>query len=363
MNSIEIIRENYTIELEKPEIYVNNEARFRSGHMSHAMAQFSPRCFIDFNSNCSAVKDDGHSAYGWIEYRISRDNGKTYSDVYELPLSKQMFLDGKHTISVEKAVGCDDGTIVAFCMVNTLTAPYSCEPWGKPLIIVSNDEGETWSEAYEFTPYAGRIYDALYYKGTIYVVLFCNEYFIGKTAENVHRIYKSTDNGKTFEELCIPPIDGIGRSYASMLFDSEDTLHIYTYNINAECEMDHAISKDFGKTWILCKPCHLEKGIRNPQTALIDGVYILHGRAKQQEGFVFYSSENGYDWDEGYFLVYRPNSACFYSNNLNLSDENGNFLLVQYSDAYNPPDDPTVEVWFLKYARVNVMHLKLRIKK
>ena len=71
---------DYTVELETPEIFVNNEARGRSGHMTHAMAEFAPGCFIDFNSNCSNVRHDGHMPYGWVEYRISKDCGKSYSD-------------------------------------------------------------------------------------------------------------------------------------------------------------------------------------------------------------------------------------------------------------------------------------------
>ena len=68
-----IERENYAVEFEEPELYVDNKTRGRSGHMTHAMAEFAPGCFIDFNSNCSPVRWSGHSTYGWVEYRISKD--------------------------------------------------------------------------------------------------------------------------------------------------------------------------------------------------------------------------------------------------------------------------------------------------
>ena len=61
MSFREIVHETYTLAIEPPEMYVNNEARGRSGHMTHAMAEFKPGCFIDFNSNCSAIRWDGHS--------------------------------------------------------------------------------------------------------------------------------------------------------------------------------------------------------------------------------------------------------------------------------------------------------------
>ena len=350
MSFKEIIHTNYTVEIEEPEMYVDNESRGRSGHMSHALAEFAPGCFIDFNSNCSAVRWKGHSPYGWIEYRISRDSGKTYSDIQTLPYSKECFLDGIYMISVEKAVACDDGSIVAFCLRNDGTDFTCCEPWSTPMVVKSVDEGETWSQPMELSPYAGRIYDAAYYNGEIYVLHFCNEHFLGSKPEHQYRIYKSSNNGKTFEELSVIPFDTVGRGYGSILFDNEGTLHAYSYNQNAECEMDHAVSKDCGKTWTVCKPCYLKEGIRNPQTALVDGVYILHGRAKGFENFVLYTSEDATVWDEGTYLI-RKEGCCFYSNNLKLKDEKGNFLLIQYSDAYDGD------------CRVNVMHTKLRIKR
>ena len=114
-------RDGYTVELEQPTMFVDNQARNRSGHMTHAMTEFKPGCFIDFNSNCSALRIDGHVPCGWVEYRISEDAGKTYSDFYTLKYSFDSFLDAIHTISVEKAVTTDDGKIVAFCLRNDAT--------------------------------------------------------------------------------------------------------------------------------------------------------------------------------------------------------------------------------------------------
>ncbi len=37
-----IVRDGYTVELEEPELYVDNAARGRSSHMTHAMAEFAP---------------------------------------------------------------------------------------------------------------------------------------------------------------------------------------------------------------------------------------------------------------------------------------------------------------------------------
>ena len=347
----EIKHADYTVELEEPILYVDNESRKRSGHMTHAMTEFAPGCLIDFNANCSAERWLGHSPYGWIEYRISEDSGKTFSEIHTLPYSVESFLSGIYMISVEKAVTCDDGTIVAFCLRNDGTTFTCCEPWSTPTVITSPDGGKTWTDPVEYAPYPGRTYDALIHNGIIYVFHSCNENSIGSKPEHLYRVYTSADNGTTFQELSVVPFDPTGRVYCSFIFDKEDRLHAYAYNINAECEMDHAVSEDYGKTWTLCKPCYLENGIRNLQTALIDGVFVLHGRAKECKGLVVYTSENATDWDEGTIVIPSDGLPAFYSNNVNLRDEKGNFLLIQFSIPY--ANDP----------RVNVMHMNLRIKR
>jgi hypothetical protein len=87
----------------EPELYVDNQSRRRSGHMSHAMLEYEPGRIIAFNSNCSAVRCLGHSAFGWIEYRYSDDYGKTWSAIHDLPCSKEQFYDGVYTFSISDA--------------------------------------------------------------------------------------------------------------------------------------------------------------------------------------------------------------------------------------------------------------------
>ena len=137
-------RETYAVEISDSILYVDNESRGRSGHMTHAMVEFAPGKIIDFNSNCSAVKHAGHSTFGFVEYRISEDGGETFSEIFELPYSKKLFYDGIYNASVEKAVACDDGRIVAICLRNS--AINVCQPWDTPMVVTSDDGGITWSE-------------------------------------------------------------------------------------------------------------------------------------------------------------------------------------------------------------------------
>lgn len=344
-----IERDKYLVKLTDPELYVDNRARGRSGHMTHAMTEYSAGKIIVFNSSCSSVRANGHSAYGWVEYRISEDNGKTYSEVQTLPFSKEAFLDGVFTVSVEKSVICKDGSILAFCLRNTMLEPVCCEPWLTPMAVRSIDSGETWEEPFEVSQYAGRIYDALTIGDRILFLEFKNEHFIGTKQEHKYSIFASDDDGKNFYELAELPIDGMGRGYGSILYDNNGVLHAYAYNINNERYMDHAVSTNLGRTWENVEPCYLNRGIRNPQTALIDGVFILHGRGEKANGFVFYSSTDGCTWSEA-FLAGEKCGGCYYSNNLLLKENEKNVLLIQYS-----------EIW--ESSRVNIMHRMLEIEK
>lgn len=241
-----------------------------------------------------------------------------------------------HVISVEKAVACDDGTIVAICLRNCATS--LCQPWDTPMTASSTDGGKTWSEPKELCQYKGRVYDARYYNGVIYVLEFCNDGtgdFCGEKDEHLYRIFTSHDNGKSFEELCVVPFASTrGRGYGTMLFDDKGKLHVYAYNKGNEHNLDHIVSDDCGKTWGHSGTSYVGKGSRNPQTAIMDGVYILHARADKCSGFVVYSSEDGAVWDEGEYIVERK-ALCYYSNNIVLKDkENKNRLLIQYSDCY-----------------------------
>lgn len=348
----------HDIKLHEPIMYVNNEKRMRSGHVGHALCEFEQGKIIDFNSNTSYNRLCGHSSFGWMEYRISNDFGKTFGEICEFPYSKKMFLDGYFTAIVEKAVSRKDGVITAFCTLGSMLSENAFEPHDIPKVVRSTDGGKSWGQAFDFSPYKGRIFDAVEFDGDFYVLQFCNdakEKFWGTRDEHVYRIYKSTDNGQTFNELCVVPFKStLGRTYGNMIITEDKQLIVYAYNVNDQEKMDYCISNDMGKTWIKTGLSYLKQKIRNPQVGCLDGQYILHGRAGEDEhghgGFVLYTSKDGINWDDGKMLI-ENKSACFYSDNLTLKTPYGkNKMLVQYSENINDPGSD----WS---GRVNVMHL------
>jgi len=312
--------------------------------MSHALVEYAPGEVLAFNSNVSAVRLDGHSGFGWIEYRRSRDAGETWGESNDLEYSVHTFLDGETTVTLEKAVSPRENEIVAFCTRNTAYRPVCCEPWLTPYFVRSTDGGRTWSQEIELTSYNGRVYDALAHEGSCYVLEFCSDRFIGSLPQHQYKLFVMRPGEETFTELSTIPIDGLGRGYGALQLRPDGTLIAYAYNIDDEYHMDFAVSNDMGKTWARDGASLVAKGIRNPQTGHVNGTFVLHGRAGEGKGFVMYTSADGLEWDEG-FIIEPDKRSCYYSNNLTLPGPDGrDRLLVQYSDAYQG-------------ARVNVMHM------
>ena len=337
MNKEKIIKGKVrSLKLSEPILYIDNEARGRSGHMGHPMLNLGNGRIMDFNSNVSAVRCDGHSGFGWMEYRISEDYGDTFGDFNIVPYTKEILLDGMYSAIIEAAVACDNGAIVAVCNMFSQKNSVCCNPYGIPTFIRSRDMGKTWEEAKPLSNYEGRVYNARYHNGKIYVLEFCNREVVGETDSDVYRIFCSSDNGESFHELCVVPFNSTkGRFYGTMQFDNDGNFIVYTYNEKCETELDYAISKDGGNTWSETGVCYLAKKIRNPQVAILDGQFILHGReAGDINAFVLYTSEDGIVWDEGHRIVdYHP-ATSFYSNNVIVNKNGKNKLLVQYSQTY-----------------------------
>jgi hypothetical protein len=326
-------------------MFVDHQSKRRSGHMSHALVEYAQGCILSFYSNCSAVIEHGHTGYGWIEYKRTTDEGKTWSDPVVLDYSYNSLLDGLFNISCEKAVFTDNGVIVLFCLRNKKITRW--EPYLEPVVLRSFDEGATWSEPILFSDQRGRIMDAFYKDGVIYALEFCNDAEIkwtGNLPEHVYRMYVSTDDGLHFEERSILPFDTYGRHYGALEWLPDGGLIAYIYNEYDEFNLDCCISYDNGFTWGKPFNSFCAKRIRNPQVCSLNGLYFLHGRSGCNDpslpfNFVLYTSEDGVKWDDGVYLcVTQPGgwgNAGYYSNNCVTGRFGGaRRILIQASDPY-----------------------------
>lgn len=334
------------VQMAEPIVFVDNEARERSGHMSHAMTEFAPGKIVAFNSNCSKYRCLGHSAHGWLECAVSNDYGITWGERTVLQFSKDILDDGCITYSAEKAVTLPNGDVAVFLLVNTQNAEVCCDPWWyPPRVTISKDGCKTWCEPYTITNYPGRIYDVMVHDGAVYVLQSCNVAeggFWNHEPDHCYRLFRSTDGCKTFEEVCIVPfISQMYLCYGNMTVSPKGELICYAYNIEDEKNMSYAVSPDFGTTWTDSGKSYVDKRIRNPQVGRLDGQYILIGRAGQSDPstvncMVIYTSKDGLRWDDGLLLGDNERRSCFYSENLTVTMPNGKQrMYVKYSENVN----------------------------
>lgn len=329
---------SYTVS--EREIFVNHQQSRRSGHMGHALVDAGKGRILDFYSNCDGERVGGHSGYGWMEYKISTDWGRTWGASRPLPYSRKMFKEGKHTALCEKAVRTQDGRIVLFFQVTDSSKPISCEPWSEPTYVVSTDGGETWSEASPTGADPGRIYDALADGNDILFITQANDArktFLGNRPEHVYKLWKSA-NGGPFVSTVLP-FDAQGKGYGAMEFGLDGSLIAYVYDSKREDAPEYAMSHDRGKTWSEPRRARTVKKIRNPQLRRIGNDWFMAGRnGGKGDGLVLYHSSDGITWDEGQKIDQRPTKSGtgYYSNLLPIC-EPGCLprLLLQYSHVYD----------------------------
>ena len=333
------------------EVFVDHQKNNRSGHLGHAMVECKDGSIIAFYSNCSGESGiefggAGHSMYGWVEYKRSFDRGLTWGEAKVLKYSYDSFLDGVYKIGCEKAVVCDDGTIVLFCLRSI--GKYF-EPYATPVCLLSHDNGETWSEPISVSDERGRMYDAIYKDGRVYLLEFCNSTdkgFICAEEGKFYKIFASDDNGQSFYEYSTIPFNTMGHAYGNMIFRPDGSLIFYAYSAEDEYNLTALESADNGKTWGEPFKVSVKKIARNPQVGYVNGQYILHGRSEEGVNFVFYHSKDGVNWDEGTIVNEGRIGGCYYSNNITIKGADGkDRLLVQYSESYHRAQTNIIHAW------------------
>lgn len=344
------------IKISEREIFINHQVYHRSGHMGHAMVDAGNGRILDFYSNCDGDRVDGHSGYGWMEYRISDDYGKSFGDPNILDYSRKLYEQGIHTAICEKAIKAPNGNILLFFQITDASKPISCEPWSAPTMAVSTDNGETFSMGKTIGVDSGRIYDVISNGKSIFIISQSNDAsvsFLGNEPEHVYKLYRSDDSGETFYITSILPIDAMGKGYGALEFMENGTLIAYVYDSKQEDCPEYVISEDDGITWSTPARTKTEKRIRNPQLLRVDAIWFLLGRnGGDGDGLVLYASDDGIHWNAGKKLDTRPaNQGTGYYSNMLLIREPGKpaKVLIQYSHVYEKN-------------RVNIAHRTIEIQ-
>ena len=338
-------------------LFVDHSLNRRSGHLSHAMTEYSKGCVFALWSNCSGTRNkwgQGHNGFGWLEYATSRDMGDTWSEKRVLQYSMDCLLNEPFTVSCEKAVSPRENRIVLLCIRNE--NPNGWEPYLSPVVLISDDAGQTWGKAKEFCTEKGRIYDVMLDGGDIYVLMLANDDFACSKPEHRYHIYKSNDAGESFSLIGELPGDYLRHAYGAMTVLPDGRFACYSYNEKDEFNLDYWVSGDKGTTWTYAGKSYCARRIRNPQIAKINGGYILHGRSGCLDdslpiNFVLYTSTDGVNWDGGTVVCDRHGPGAYYSNNLVLQRDDGTQrVLIQSSIPYDR-------------CRVNIAHWILEVGK
>lgn len=337
-------------------VYADMEPKLRSAHLGHGLAEYRPGCVISFYSNCSGKRNllfPGHNSFGWVEYRRSSDGGLRWDEPKVLPYSWEALLNEPFTIACEKAVSPAEDIIIAFCLRNT--NPDLWEPYLEPMVVRSEDGGETWSEPLMLCDKKGRLFDAMVHEGIIYALMHDCEGFPSTSPEHRYYLYESADQGSSFTLRGCLPGDPTGHAYGNMVLREDGALICYLYNKQDEYHLTYHISYDLGLTWAESGTSFCAKRIRNPQVAKVKGGFILHGRSgcespELPSHFVLYTGTDGITWDDGIYLCEAERGEqAYYSNNLVLDQPDGSQrVLIQSSVPYDGP-------------RVNVAHWILEI--
>ena len=323
-------------------LFVDHSIQNRSGHLSHALAEYRKGCVFALWSNCSGNRNrwaPGHNGFGWLEYATSADMGETWSKPKVLPYSWESFLNEPFTVSCEKAVSPRENRIVLFCIRNE--NPNGWEPYLEPVVLISNNGGENWSKPKKFCDCKGRIYDAMIIEGKIYVLMLANDDFATSKPEHRYQLYVSVDEGESFSLLSELPGEYLHHAYGSMELLPDGSLICYAYNEQDEFNLDYWISRDAGLSWTEQSKSFCKRRIRNPQVARVKGGYILHGRSGCVDSslpmqFVLYTSQDGIHWDDGTMLCDKRGNAAYYSNNLVMNRDDGSQrVLIQASVSYD----------------------------
>ena len=359
MDKIVLSDDRYIYSVGEESLFIDHSKNNRSGHLGHGLVEYAPGKIIAFFPDNVGDRWSGHSAKGYAKYRISENRGKNWGEEKDFPFSKQLFdLNIDVYSSCEKVVKADNGDIIAFNFICDLLDSDGCgyEPFRIPSYVISHDCGRSWSEPKPLGNHKGRIYDAHVFDGFIYVLINYSENSTDKTKLTVYHMFRSSDNGETFEDLSALPFGldfTFTRYYGTMEKLDDGSIIVYSYRDSRDEKfIDYTVSSDNGLTWSSPVDTYFAKRIRNPQLIKFKTGYFMFGRSgsggpREERGHnIMYFSHDGINWDEGHYLKMREHGAGAYSNAIIVHDNDRERILLQMSYAYDE-NRTNIYHWFI----------------
>ena len=318
------------------------DGEYRCSHGGPVCLEYADGTLATFYANTSS-----HNVDGWSEYALSKDSGKTWDMYHPFPFSLEAYKkDPKRPVWIEEGLVTDKGT--AILLLSQIEEGVRTQNY----IMRSHDHGKSWSDA---QPYADKL---IGYPAAVATIESTN-YVLFDGPTDFHELHVSTDDGQTWQKRSTLPLQKEAW-YGSLCVMEDGRLLAGAYDsIDENGSVDehyfyYCISQDNGHTWSEPQKAYLDKKIRDPELAYLDGNYYLHGRSGHSgEGgrrFVLYQSDDGIDWKPGIIISGDEGHPDGYSHNciINKYDEQTpNELMVLYSITYEPPRTSEY-VFFLK---------------
>jgi len=305
------------------------DAPGRNSHGGPVCIEYPDGRIVAFYTNVS-----DHNLDGWSEYSVSADRGRTWEMYNKFDYSYRAYQKRpQRSAWVQEGLVTDKGTGVLFV---------SHFENGKRVRIVfmrSRDNGVTWSKA---QPVDGDFIGApaaVAVSGSASYALFdCDG------AKGFHVLYASDDDGKTWRKRSVLPL-AKPAWYGALCVMEDGRLLAGAYITADEDHLHYCISQDGGRTWSPHKRARLDKKIRDPELAFLDGKYYLHGRSGHKGSganrFVLYQSDDGIHWKNGVVVSSERGGYDGYSHNciINKYDpDTPNELMIEYSVRYKGRD-------------------------
>ena len=298
----------------------------RCSHGGPVCMEYANGTLVAFYANTSS-----HNVDGWSEYASSTDQGRTWDKYHPFPYSLEAYKkDPNRPVWIEEGLVTEKGTAVLF-VTNFENGQRS-----RNSIMRSQDHGATWSDA---EPFVGEV---IGYPAAAAVAGAAN-YALVDSLKGDHVLCVSTDDGQTWRKRSSLPLQK-DAWYGAMCIMKDGGLLAGAYVTGDENHLYYCISRDGGRTWGKQRKAYLDKKIRDPELAYLDGKYYLQGRSGQNgdgsRRFVIYQSDDGILWKNGVIVSGDKGHPDGYSHNciINKYDKGRpNELMVLYSIVYSPP--------------------------